>query len=130
MDTRARRFRAKRIELKSGSDGYVSGETLRVLADCSIADHNHPGAILADWISTTRTRGSDREIFQMQWNPGEDVVIYDLDDGSLWWRARTTTGGSTTSMSIQKSWRNIALDQVASSEFRTTPTEHGQRSAG
>jgi hypothetical protein len=109
----ARPFGVKHIELKRGSDGFISGETLQVWADCTITERNQPTAILADWISTTRSRGSDRKVSQMQWNPGEDVITFDLDDGNLWWRIKVATTGATADNHVSSSWKCVGLEQLA-----------------
>jgi hypothetical protein len=70
----ARRFNLRKATLEDR--GFAGGNALVIDAEQSIDEYPSPLAILADWIDTTSAYDPWRHIFQMEWVPGKDRVIY------------------------------------------------------
>jgi hypothetical protein len=73
----ARRFNLKNANLEDR--GFTGGKALVIDAGQPIDRYPSPLAILADWIETTRAHDPRRRIFQMEWVPGKERVIYNSE---------------------------------------------------
>ncbi|GER89802.1 hypothetical protein KDW_39640 [Dictyobacter vulcani] len=71
------------VNVTMKDQGFEQGKSLMIKSSQDIGAHSYVLAILADWITTSRTQGSHRSIFQMYWNDKSDLLVYNLNEAKL-----------------------------------------------